>query len=367
MLQTRLFPFLVIVLLASLLFGCGQPVAEPKAPTTIAAAAPERAATLPAEVSPERGATLPAEAFPTARPPASPAIAATVISAMATVEQPKASGATAPMSSPTPERVLDPLLAATVNGVSITRETYERQLDQAQRFLLQLPVLSANDEVGQQALAELRSQVLNWLIDQMIIEQAAAQAGLVISDAAVEDQITRMRGGDAKRFDEWLSANGLTLAELGDQLRADLLTAAMRDRVTANLPRASEHIHVRHILLSEQATARQVEGKLQSGENFISLGRQYSEDQSTRGSGGDLGFVPRGVMPPEFDQVAFGLAPGEVSQIVESLSGYQVIQVVEIDPLRTVSDQHWPVVQQRAFENWVADQKAAADIVSMRP
>jgi parvulin-like peptidyl-prolyl isomerase len=258
---------------------------------------------------------------------------------------------------------LDPAHVAMVNGAPVPREAFERQLEQAQSFVLQQPNVTLGGEAGQDVATELSHQVLDWLIDKELIAQVAAREGIIVSDAAIEDQIARMRGGDAKRFDDWLGANGMTLEELREQLRDDLLTAAIRDRVTADLPRAVKHIHVRHILLSEVDAARQVEAMLKSGENFISLARQHSEDQSTRGSGGDLGFLPQGVMPPEFDRVAFSLAIGAVSELIESPSGYQIIQVVEVDPLRSVSDQHWPMVQQRVFEEWLIEQRAAAEIV----
>ena len=98
------------------------------------------------------------------------------------------------------------------------------------------------------------------------------------------------------------------------------------------------------------------------GANFIAEARQYSEDQATRETGGELGWVPRGVLPPALEDVAFSLQPGQISDIIKADSGLHIIQVVEIDPDRAVSNELWPVVQQRSFDDWLKAQRAAATV-----
>ncbi|MDO4726850.1 MAG: peptidylprolyl isomerase [Porphyromonadaceae bacterium] len=64
--------------------------------------------------------------------------------------------------------------------------------------------------------------------------------------------------------------------------------------------------------------------------DFTMLARLYSEDEGTAKQGGELGFFGRGMMEPEFSNVAFDLQePGKVSRVVETVYGYHIIQLVE--------------------------------------
>jgi peptidyl-prolyl cis-trans isomerase SurA len=65
------------------------------------------------------------------------------------------------------------------------------------------------------------------------------------------------------------------------------------------------------------------------GERFGALARLYSDDPGSASKGGDLGFVERGSLYPEFEAVAFNLKSGEISQIVKTQAGYHIIQMIE--------------------------------------
>ncbi len=67
---------------------------------------------------------------------------------------------------------------------------------------------------------------------------------------------------------------------------------------------------------------------------FSQLARQYSEDGSAP-SGGDLGWVARGQLDPDFETAAWALAPGLPSGVVETKFGYHIILVEEKQPAGT--------------------------------
>ena len=78
-------------------------------------------------------------------------------------------------------------------------------------------------------------------------------------------------------------------------------------------------------------TLRDYTDRVHKGEMaFSTLARLYSEDEGSRRRGGELGFMGRGQLVPEFANVAFNLQdPNKVSKIVKSEFGYHIIQLIE--------------------------------------
>jgi len=95
--------------------------------------------------------------------------------------------------------------------------------------------------------------------------------------------------------------------------------------------------HVRHILIKfsevvseKDAMTRMISIKerLDNGEKFEDLARQYSDDGSAK-SGGDLGWVNPGDTVPEFEKTMNALAPGEISNIIKTQFGLHILQVID--------------------------------------
>jgi len=96
--------------------------------------------------------------------------------------------------------------------------------------------------------------------------------------------------------------------------------------------------HARHILLQpntlrtdEQSRllARDLYNRLQAGEDFAKLAKEYSDDVGSKNSSGDLGFQPPGVFVPEFQIRVDQLKPGEISPPFRTQFGWHVAGVVD--------------------------------------
>lgn len=93
-------------------------------------------------------------------------------------------------------------------------------------------------------------------------------------------------------------------------------------------------VRARHILIkgegpSSLQKAKEIREEAQKGGDFASLAQKYSEDEGTKGKGGDLDFFTKGVMAPEFEKAAFSLSVGELSEPVKTAFGYHLIKVEE--------------------------------------
>jgi peptidyl-prolyl cis-trans isomerase C len=67
--------------------------------------------------------------------------------------------------------------------------------------------------------------------------------------------------------------------------------------------------------------------RARKGEDFTKLAQDNSDEPGAKTKGGDLGYFTKGMMVPQFDQVAFALKPGELSEVVETEFGFHVIKV----------------------------------------
>ncbi|MGB9663367.1 MAG: peptidylprolyl isomerase [Ignavibacteria bacterium] len=111
-------------------------------------------------------------------------------------------------------------------------------------------------------------------------------------------------------------------------------------KVTDRRPRIPE-IRASHILIElkpgftseDSAKAlekiKKIKEKIELGEDFAELAKEFSEDEGTKNLGGDLGFFTRRMMVQPFDEAAFNLEVGQVSDIVKTQFGYHLIKVTD--------------------------------------
>lgn len=350
---------LIVMMLVVAMVGCGTeeptPVSEPSsaqpAPTHTAVAQ-NPSTPVPAATATPQAAAPTATAMPADTSPATSVATAAPAGASPTVAAATATAVVA--ASPTPTVPA----AAIVNGQAIPLEEYQRQVRLAESSFMKQGGTAADQET----LRQVRQQVLDWLIDQALIEQTAQRMGITISDAAVNAELEKARGDDAAKFAKWLEENGLTEESFRANLRSELLGAAVRDAVTAYIPDRMEQVHLRHILVASEQEARQILAQIKTNDDFVRLAKLHSIDMGTRESGGDLGFYPRGVLSPEIDRVAFNIVVGQISDVIQTSFGYHIIQVLERDPAREVTEEMMLALRQEAFMSWLEAERARAQI-----
>jgi len=234
-------------------------------------------------------------------------------------------------------------IAATVNGEVI----YARDLDREVTAIARQYGIDLASAQGGQQRAEISRIVLDQLIEQRLILQEARKRGALATDTQLDQAVQDIKANfpSEAEFQLALDQRGLTLADLRDRLRTNLTVQNLQARVSqATVSEAEiqayyqqhraeydspEQVHVRHILVETEAEARFVLARLNRGEPFETLARQLSRDPGSKEQGGDLGFISRGQVVPEFERAAFALQPGQVSGPVKTQYGYHVIQLIE--------------------------------------
>ncbi len=153
-----------------------------------------------------------------------------------------------------------------------------------------------------------------------------------------DENPTRFSAGDVMYFSRMVM-------EPPDVLDVPLTRAEIEAYWREHLDRysAPELLRARHLLVSpsdatpeaDAAARKRAEGllaRIEAGEDFASLVKQYSDDPATKENGGDLGVFGRGAMLEPFERAAFAMRPGQRSGLVKTEVGYHIIEVIEHEP-----------------------------------
>ena len=189
-------------------------------------------------------------------------------------------------------------------------------------------------EVSEQEVLSRLEQQTNWLIDQ------------IGSKEKMEEYYNKTSTQIREMLRENIR-NGMTVEKMQREIVGDIkIVPADVRRYFKNLPQDSipyvpTQVEVQIVTLEPKIPQEEIErvkkalrdytDQINKGEiAFSTLARLYSEDEGTRRRGGELGFMGRGQLVPEYANVAFNLQdPKKVSKIVESEFGFHIIQLIE--------------------------------------
>jgi peptidyl-prolyl cis-trans isomerase SurA len=253
-------------------------------------------------------------------------IAATLLTA------PRPAAAQLPgMPGADPEFV-DRVVAVVGDSAIVMSQVSERMFQLGQ----QMPTDSA-------ALAELQSQVLEALVNEQLLLQAALKDTLITVDdgrinAIVDDELdqrTRRKQNLQQQFLARQAAGRRAVIVEESEMRE--FFESQRDA----LPERPATITFANIVLNAEAAdsakaaamaeAEDILEQLLAGEDFEELARRHSDDPGSQQLGGDLGWFRRGSgFVKEFEDAAFELRPGQVSIPIETEFGYHLIMVERV-------------------------------------
>jgi len=273
-------------------------------------------------------------------------------------------------------------VAATVNGVTIPLKDFQARLDIA----LGSPQIAQQVAGNPAARQNIETQVLSRMVEVILLEQAAADAGVVVTEEEVntrlQKEIETQFGGQAQ-FDKLLQEQGLTVDDVRTQMRALMLGERIQERIgeqvrTTDIGAAEiqtaynerftgDRPVARHILVATEAEANEVKTALAEGGDFAELAREHSVDKANANAGGLLGEVIPGELVPEFEKAFMAASDGDIVGPVKTKFGYHIIQRLASPPPHSLVDdglreQLLQAKRVQAFQAFVSEQRKKASV-----
>ena len=233
-----------------------------------------------------------------------------------------------------------------------------------------------------------RRKLLDLLIGEMLISQAAAMENITVSQGEIDSRIAiaRQTGGlglnlnrelTEQEFRQLLQQSGLSWEEYIDQLKKAILQqkfvmekkralfekiappkeAEIEDFYEANKTAfvAPDMVRFKHIYIDTRnlasadeknkarIRAEEISRELRNGATFDDLVVKYSDDKNSRYKGGDFGYLRRDdqarrqLLGKEFFEAPFKMNVGEISGVLQSNIGFHIIRVTEKIPFRLLA------------------------------
>jgi foldase protein PrsA len=156
-----------------------------------------------------------------------------------------------------------------------------------------------------------------------------------VSDKEIDKEVENLKEMYGTQYDLAVQQNGEQA--IRDMVKLDLLRqkAAMEDikvsekELKKYYDEYKPKIRASHILVKDEKTAKEIKAKLDKGEDFAKLAKEYSQDPGSAQKGGDLGWFGPGKMVKAFEDAAYSLKVGEISQPVKTEFGYHIIKVTD--------------------------------------
>lgn len=209
------------------------------------------------------------------------------------------------------------------------------------------------------AVLALENQTRN--VDYVFVAAAPYRDSIAISD----EQIEAYYNDNQQQFmqPEQLSVDYLDLNPQQNAADIEVDETELRDLYESQKQRfmTEERRRAQHILLTTsddagnddaEARIRALRERIEAGEDFAELAREYSQDPGSAEQGGDLGWVEPGVMVDAFEDALYALAPGSVSEPVKTGFGWHLIKLNEIDPS---VGKTFEQARDELAQEWIAD------------
>lgn len=291
-----------------------------------------------------------------------------------------------------------------VNGHIVTRRAFQQAVEQDAAALYREFTGKELDE----KLQDARKRTLQGIIDSFVIQDKAAALGIQVSDdhlrAIVEDIKKQNKFNSDADFEQALRASvGIGLDDYLKRTRQQLVQQeVLRREIFSKVAiedqelrayyedhkdeyRMPSRFRIRELVLpkgatpeeqqASQAKLKEIQTALKAGTSFEELVKTHSTSP-TRGTGGDLGWLTKGLLQPSIEATALKLKTNEVSDPIETDKDITLVQLVaiDLDAVRPFADVKETILEklqepkaQNAIELYLNQLRVRANIRYMVP
>jgi parvulin-like peptidyl-prolyl isomerase len=278
--------------------------------------------------------------------------------------------------------------------LGLRRYLLDAQIENLQRVLAQgVPVTSTLESL-QQARSSLSFQVVEDWIAEQLVRQETSRLGITVSAQEVTQAIkskfvsslasegqsagapqaptstvttttptSGTAGGQAKEaaaeeefqasYRAFLKRAKTTDARYRRLIEWTLLAGKLQEYLAKEVKSTAPQVHLLAILVNSQQEAQTVLDRLKKGEDFAQVAREVSQDAASKENGGDIGWVPRGLLERELEEAAFSLSQGQVSRPISTKEGYYILKVLEKADSREIEPAILERIKAGALDRWL--------------
>lgn len=214
-----------------------------------------------------------------------------------------------------------PFPAAYIDGDFVSYESYLFEVRHYTHYYESQLKLDFRTTEGQQQLAAFKKQALEKVVDDMYVKKLAAKYTIKVSEQQVNDQITILRnqnrlGNNDKVFEDVLKDYwGWSV----DDFKRSLRDSILRQNVVLTLDSATTD------------RANRALAELKNGAEFAAVAKNYSDDQSSKDTGGDIGTIERTKrdLTAQTVDALYKLQPGQFSDVINIGYSLEIVKNLE--------------------------------------
>jgi peptidyl-prolyl cis-trans isomerase C len=218
------------------------------------------------------------------------------------------------------------------------------------------------EEVPEEYKLQLdKSMILDQVISEKLLIQEAKNIGLE-EDNDVLEQIQKMT--------EQILVQVLIEREILDKTKVNDEEVLEYYEQNKDSFTEKEQVYLYNILLETEEEAQDILEQLKAGGDFSEIAQERSTGPSAA-QGGDLGYLPKGTIIPEIEEVVFALELEELSEVIKTDFGFHILKITEKKPetVKTLEEVKEDIIQtllpdkqKEAFENLLEELKSKSEI-----